>query len=178
MMQKKFSLIVILFLLSGCSQYQVDVQITPERRAELKNLIEESQLAIDNFKGEEGEIPLLHIINQADAYHEMGEIGKAINVYEKLIKEGKQTIAILNNVGRLYEEVGEYEKAIEAYMILNDQYIEKNYLYDITWAYIKMGDLKNAQKYFNAWQLEFKKTDTQTQQAIKELKVKLDQNAQ
>ncbi len=157
--------------LSACqSKYNVDVDITPEERQGATQMIDESKLEISNYDGEEGSIPFRPIIRLADAYETLGEYGKAIKTYKKWLDSGQQTRAMIHNLGRLYEKVGETELAVARYQTLINEYFENGYLYDITWAYIKAGERKNAEKFFNLWQLKFQKTDTQTQQAIKKLR--------
>ena len=119
---------------------------------------------------EDGEIAWRQYISLSKAYEELGEMGKAIGVYTDVLDSGVKTKAIINNLGRLYEKVDEYDLAIEQYQRLINEYFDNNYLYDITWAHIHAKNRKEAEKYFNAWQLEFHKTDTQTQQAIKKLR--------
>jgi len=163
------------FLLAGCSlkSYKVAVDLAPEKIREIQSSIQTLQNEIDNFvPSEKAAIPWQAIIDQARAYEELGELGKAIKVYEDIVAGGKPSKAILNNLGRIYETTEQYDKAVVLYQRINDEYFDRSYLYDITWAYIRAGDRKNAEKYFNAWQLEFKKTDEQVQQAIKDLRDK------
>ena len=77
---------------------------------------------------------------------------------------------MLNNLGRLYEDVEEYGLAIVQYQRIIDEYLDGNYYYDITWAYIRAKKRIEAEKAFNQWQQAMKKTDEQTQQAIKKLR--------
>jgi len=160
------------FLLAGCNNYKIEVDLTPEEVDKYETQVKSLKEAIANFvpDPEDALIAWAEIIDLADAYTELGELGKAIKVYEDVLDEGHKTKAILNNLGRLYEKVEEYDKAVVMYQRLNDEYFDHDYLYDITWAYIRAGDRKTAEKYFNAWQLEFHKTDEQTQRAIKKLR--------
>lgn len=161
------------FLLAGCSlkSYKVAVDLAPEKAQEIKANIQTLQQDIKNYvPGENGTIAWESIISLARDYEQLGELGKAIKVYEDVLENGDVTKAILNNLGHLYEKTGQYDKAVTMYKRINDEYFDRDYLYDITWAYINAGDRKNAESYFNAWQLEFKKTDLQTQQAIKKLR--------
>ena len=161
----------VIILLTACqSKWRVDVDLTPEEREAIMAEIEECKLGIKNFDGPEGEIPNREIIRLALAYEKLGDLGAAIKLYKSWLDQGFRTKAIINNLGRLYEKVGEYELAIEQYQRLVDEYFDTHYLYDITWAYIHAKKRKEAEKYFNAWQLEFQKTDGQTQQAIKKLR--------
>lgn len=160
-------------LLTGCvvGRYKKDVDLIPEKVSEIRANIEALKQEIaDYVPSESGKIPWQAIIDLSRAYEELGELGKAIKIYEDVLENGDGTKAILNNLGRLYEKTEQYDKAIVMYQRINDEYFDRDYLYDITWAYIRAGDRKNAEKYFNAWQLEFKKTDTQTQEAIKKLR--------
>lgn len=174
---------IVLLILAGCGfgSYKVDVDLTPEQIQEIQANIKTLEQEIDDFvPGDEGGlIAWQAIIDLARAYEELGELGKAIRVYEDVLAEGHVTKAILNNLGHLYEKTEQYDKAIAMYQRINDEYFDHDYLYDITWAYIRAGDRKNAEKYFNAWQLEFSKTDEQTQQAIKKMREaeKADQGA-
>ncbi len=157
--------------LSACNFKQtVEVNLTDEERSEIKADIDEYKVQIDEWTGEDGSFPYIASINLARSYADLGEIGMAIKLYEDLIDSGAINSAVFNNLGRLYENIEEYDKAIIVYKRIVDELFNENYLYDITWAYIRAGDRKNAEKYFNAWQLEMNKTDEQTQQKIKELR--------
>lgn len=160
--------------MAGCGfgSYKVDVDLPSEEIAKIKADIEVHKQEIKDYipSSTDGLIAWKSIINLAKDYEELGELGKAIKVYEDVLEGGDVTKAILNNVGRLYEKTEQYDKAIATYQRIDEEYFDHGYLYDITWAYIRAGDRKNAEKYFNAWQLEFKKTDEQVQQAIKKLR--------
>jgi len=176
------SLLVAVVLASCGSKWNVRVEITPEERAAAQTEIADMKSAIKNFIGPEGEIPNLEIIRLAKAYEKLGEMGSAIDLYNSWLKGNVKTKAIIHNLGRLYEQVKEYELSVKQYQRIIDEYFDTDYLYDITWAYIhgaqaSKGKLaldyrKKAEKYFNIWQLEKKKTDEQTQVAIKNLREK------
>ncbi|MBN2087386.1 tetratricopeptide repeat protein [Candidatus Peregrinibacteria bacterium] len=164
-------LITAIIFLSSCGfSYKVDVDLSNDEISATKTRISELKDEIKNFEGSEGQIAADQIVELARSYMELGELGKAIKVYEDVLAEGHKTLAILNNLGKLYDEVGEYDKAIAMYQRLVDEYFEAKYLRNITWSHIKAGNRKEAEKYFNAWQLEFQKTDEQIQKAIKELR--------
>ena len=169
-MKKLFLLLITATLfLSACS-YKVEVDLAPEEIDVIKVEISQLKTEIKNFEGEEGEIPNLLIVQLARAYEDIGEIGKAIDIYKDVLNDGYKTRAIIHNLGRLYEKAEEYDKAIEMYQFMIDEYFESKYLYDITWAYIYSGNRKEAEKYFNAWQLEFRKTNEHVQEAIKKMR--------
>ncbi|MBU1934448.1 tetratricopeptide repeat protein, partial [Patescibacteria group bacterium] len=171
-------IIFSLFLFTACtSKYKVEVDLTPEEEAEIYAEIEKLEIDIktydtnkESYEYWEESIPSMAIISLARAYEDLGDLGKAIDIYTDILDTGAKTRAIIHNLGRLYEKVGEYELAVVQYQRIIDEYFETQYLYDITWAYIRTGDRQNAEKYFNAWQLEFRRTDEQTQDAIKKLR--------
>ena len=167
-------LIILIFsavmLLSACNNRTVDVDLTPEQIEEVNTQIAVLQSEIDTLKSEDKEVNHLTYVKLARAYKTLGKLGDAIDLYESLLNDGVVTRVFIHNLGRLYEKVGEYDLAVEQYERIIDEYFDQNYLYDITWAYIRKGDVKEAEKHFNAWQLEFQKTDGQTQNAIKKLK--------
>jgi len=181
---KKIALaLAIALVLSSCgSKWNVKVNLTPVERQATLDEIKTAKEEIANFKGEEGEFPWTSIISQANAYEKLGEMKSAIDLYNKWLKGNTKTKSMINNLGRLYEKVGETELAVKQYQRIIDEYIDSDYLYDITWAYIHAAEnstgrvaldhRKKAEKFFNAWQLDKKKTDEQTQAAIKGLREK------
>lgn len=161
---------IAIILLTGCNSYKIDVDLTSEEIRAVQSKISSYKEKIANFVPDDAKIPWQEIIGLAKAHEELGELGKAIKVYEDVLDDGHRAKSIFNNLGRLYEKTEQYDMAVAIYQRINDEYFDHDYLYDITWAYIKAGDRKSAEKYFNAWQLEFQKTDLQTQQAIKKLR--------
>ena len=169
-MKKLLSLlfVALLFLTACGSRWQVEVDLMPEEKTEIYQEINELKEKIASYEGD-GFLNL-ETIMLARAYKSLGELGKAINVYKDSIADGNKTKTIIHNLGRLYESVGEYDLAIEQYQQLIDEYNDLNYLLDITWALIRDKQRKEAEKYFNVWQLEFQTTDEAVQQAIKNLR--------
>jgi tetratricopeptide (TPR) repeat protein len=168
MIKRILLLITSLFFLSACSNgYTVDVDLDESQRAQIN---QEIQSIKADLKKAEGEAEVFLMMDLARAYKKLGQLGKAIDIYEDYLARGKRVKAMMHNLGRLYEDVAEYDKAIEQYQRLIDDYYDRDYLYDITWVYIRAGERKQAEKYFNAWQLEFQKTDEKTQEAIKKLR--------
>ena len=177
MMKKSVKILAVtlatIVLVACASKYNVKVNLTPDEEAAAKTEIQDMGKAINEFiPGATAQIPGLEIIRLAKAYEKLGNLGKAIDIYSSWLNKGYRAKSLSNNLGHLYEQVGETELAVKQYQTIIDQYMDTDYLYDITWAYIKAGDRKNAEKYFNAWQLDKKKTDEQTQQAIKDLRDK------
>lgn len=168
-----FLIVFTLFFLVSCTpSYTLEVNLTPEERQAALTEIDEMEAYIDqyDYEADPGAIPSLEIIRMAEAYAKLGQIGKAIGIYKDWLGQGYKTRALINNLGRLYEQVGETDLAVAQYQRLIDEYYEDSYLYDITWAYIRAERRKEAEKYFNLWQLKFQKTDLQTQEAVKKLR--------
>jgi len=164
-------LVIAVSLLTACKSWSVQVDLTPEETQATHAEIQQLKDEIKNFvPPAEGEIAWVQYIDLARAYEKLGDLKSAIKTYKDVLDDGYKTQSIIHNIGRLYEQVGEYDLAIEQYQRLVDEYMERNYLYDITWAYIRAKNRKEAEKYFNSWQLEFRRTDEQTQQAIKDLR--------
>lgn len=164
----------IIFLTACGQNWVVDVDLSDEQRAEYEQQLKENDELIKNYKPESEEsspyAPFDAYIDKAKAQTYLGYLGDAVKTYKEALKFYPQSRAIENNLGRIYEQVGEYELAIQQYQYMVDHFNDSGYLYDITWVYIKIKDRKNAEKYFNAWQLAFQTTDEQTQQAIKKLR--------
>lgn len=170
-MKKLILLILVALLLTACqAKWQIDVDLTPEKRAEILAEIKEVKITIQEQIRETEKAGYMAYVNLARAYEKLGNLGTAIKIYTDAIADGMHSSAVYNNLGRLYEKVGEYDLAVEQYQILVDKFMENRYLYDITWAYIRAKDSKNAEKYFNAWQLETQATDENTQKAIRKLR--------
>lgn len=160
-------------LLAGCNSYKIDVDLAVDEVKSIKSEIKSLTETITNYvpaDSDAGTIAWMEIIELAKDYEKLGELGKAIRVYEDVLADDEKTKSILNNLGRLYEKTEQYDKAVAIYQRINDEYFDHDYLYDITWAYIKAGDRKSAENYFNAWQLQFQKTDEHIQRAIKKLR--------
>ena len=160
-------------LLAGCNSYKIDVDLAADEIKSIKSDIKSLTATIANYVPEDsdaGTIAWREVIQLAKNYEKLGELGKAVKVYEDVLDDNEKTKAILNNLGRLYEKTEQYDEAVAVYQRINDEYFDHDYLYDITWAYIKAGERKMAEKFFNAWQLQFQKTDEYTQRAIKKLR--------
>ena len=118
-------IVTAVMLLAACSSYKVEVDLTTEEiqkvKAEITSLKEEIR---DFVTEDEGAIAWQAIIDLALAYQELGELGKAIRVYEDQINQGHKTKAILNNLGRLYEKTEQYGMAIAMYQRINDEYFD------------------------------------------------------
>lgn len=169
----KFSIfIVVLFFLTACqSSWKIDVDLTAAEREQYEQNIVDFKLKIKNFDPENtSDTTIPFYVEVGRAQENLGQLGDALKTYQKAKKIYPRSQAIENNIGRLYERVGEYEKAVEQYLYIAEEFQEPRYIYDVTWVYIKTKDRKNAEKYFNIWQLTTQKTDLKTQQAIKKLR--------
>jgi tetratricopeptide (TPR) repeat protein len=167
------SLIVFISILSlsACgSKYNVDVDLSDVQREAVKMDMQKMKDAIAAYDTSDNTIPYGQIITVSKDYEKLGDLDNAIKNYKIWLDKGLKTKSLINNLGRLYEKVGETELAVTQYKRLIDEYQDDSYLYDITWAYINGKKRKEAEKFFNLWQLKFQKTDEQTQQAIIQLR--------
>jgi tetratricopeptide (TPR) repeat protein len=167
---KLLAVILVALFLTACKSYNVKVDITPEDKAKITAEIGTLTKQIKAYDISDGTIDWQDIIQVAMDYEKLGELGKAIDLYKSWLDKGFKTKSLINNLGHLYEKVGETELAVAQYKRIIEEYQDDGYLYDITWAYINGKQRKEAEKYFNLWQLKFQKTDEQTQQAIKKLR--------
>lgn len=166
-----FIIVLSIFVLSACeSKWSPEVDLTPEEISSIHEAIEEANALIDQQIESNGKGEILTYIVVAREHKKLGELKKVESIYKKLIAEKRVSGAIHNNLAQLYESVEEYDKAIEQYKILTDTLLEPQYLRNITWVYIKTGERKLAEKYFNAWQQAYRTTDVIIQDAIKELR--------
>ncbi|MBN2095905.1 tetratricopeptide repeat protein [Candidatus Peregrinibacteria bacterium] len=176
MFKKLISLFLTTLFLAGCLQsgWTVKVDLTDEERQEVQATVTEYKDKIKNYEPDEvfftPDPPIPFWVELARAYETLGQLGDALDTYEKAKDYYPRSQAIENNIGRLYEKAGKYEEAVEQYLYVAEEFQEPKYYYDITWVYIKAKDRKNAEKYFNIWQLATQKTDGQTQRAIKDLR--------
>lgn len=164
--------ISLLTACGGNKEWQVEVDLTPEDQQAVQVEIKELKVKIKNFEPVSGgaKIAWPEIIDLAAEYEKLGRLDKAIALYNKWFDKGYKTKAMINNVGHLYEKVEEYDLAVAAYQRLVDEYRDTTYYYDITWAYIRGKQRKEAEKAFNKWQQAVNRTDEQTQLAIKKLR--------
>jgi len=161
---------VSIFSLTACgAKYKIAVSISPEEKATTLTEIDGLKPKIKAYDTSDGSIDWQDIIQLALDYEKLGDLDKAIDAYKVWLDKGFKTKAIINNLGRLYEKVGEVDLAVAQYKRLIEEYQDDDYIYDITWVYINAKQLKNAEKYFNIWQLKTQKTDEYTQNSIKKL---------
>ncbi len=176
MFKKAITLFLAVLFLTGCFNFNwtIDVDLTEEQRQKYKDTILEIGEKIKNYEPTDEfttpEPPIPYWMELARSQKGLGRLGDALKTYEKAKEIYGRSQAIEHNIGRLYEDAKEYKKAVEQYLYITEEFQNDAYLYDITWVYIKAEDRKNAEKYFNAWQLAMQKTDEQTQLAIKKLR--------
>jgi len=165
-----FIALVSIISLSACTTYNVKVNLTPEEKQATLDEMQKMKDYIASYDTSDKTIPFGQIIQLSRDYEKLGDLDSAISNYKDWLDKGYKTRSMIHNLGRLYEQVGETELAVTQYKRLIDEYNDDGYLYDITWAYINAKQRKEAEKFFNLWQLKFQKTDEQTQQAIKDLR--------
>jgi len=95
------------------------------------------------------------LIYEGNCYLSIGNYGKAIESYEKYIKEGKDpdlfAIDAYRGLGYAFIEEGKYPEAIKIYkdFIKKDgKSLNDTFLWDIGWCYEKLGDLKSAKEFY------------------------------
>lgn len=165
----------LLFNLTACaSDWDREVDLTAEERSELMATID---LEKENIQKQintraNGYAEAETYARVANAYIKLGEMKKAEKVYLDAIDTGLFASPLHHNLARLYEEVGEYEMAVDEYAILINDFGERSYWFDITWAHIRNEDYDSARKSFNTWQQTFNRTDEDIQKALKELQNK------
>ncbi|MBI5411744.1 tetratricopeptide repeat protein [Candidatus Peregrinibacteria bacterium] len=178
-MKRLVTVLFAVLLLTACAKKQetasqVKISLPPAERAKIETQIAGLEREIQDYHpAKEGDAiyaPVYLFIDLARGYESLGNYPQAIRIYQKALSLHKQAQAVVHNMGRLYEDMGDYPKAVEQYTILIKDYAQTNYWYDVTWAQIRAGKRKEAEKAFNQWQNAFRKTDLQTQTAIKKMK--------
>lgn len=173
---KKISLALIaVFLLSACTgKWNKPAEITQELKKQYETTVAEFEFKIKNYQPDDvfntPEPPIPFWVELARAQEGLGLFGDALETYEKAKEIYPRSEAIENNIGRIYEAVGEYEMAVAQYQYIFETFQDSDYLYDIARVYIDAKDRKNAEKFFNAWQLANQTTDAKMQQDIKKLR--------
>jgi len=174
MTKKSILLLSALLLLSACTRLNIDVDLTDEQRQQYERTVAEFEFKIKNYQPDDRfetpEAPIPFWVELAVAQENLGRLDDALRTYTKAQKIYPRSQAIENNIGRLYEKAGLREKAIEQYLYVADEFQDPRYYRDITKLYIELKDRRNAEKYFNVWQLATRQTDTEIQQEIKQLR--------
>lgn len=174
-MKKLAFILLALPFLFACkpnySAYNIPVDLAPEERAELEVKVSELKEQIDSFESEkEGVFPDQVIVNLAKTYESMGDVNQAILFYEGFLNEGLKGKVVYNNLARLYERIEAYEKAIELYQRIYDDYYDEDYLYDITRAHIRLGDLEKAETSYDVWSEMVNRSDSQVEMELDALR--------
>ena len=97
-------------------------------------------------------------INRADKNYDKLAYFNAINIYEKVVKQGYTSPELLKNIGNSYYFNGEYQKANKWYSQLFNEFpnqeIEAEYFYRYGQTLKSIGDQANATLYLNKFALE------------------------
>jgi tetratricopeptide (TPR) repeat protein len=167
---KLMILVAITVVLTACGHWKTEVNLEPERRAEIETQIAGAEAEIKAFTPSFNQkIPDTAIIDLAEGYRHLGQLGKGIRLYKRYVNTGTATYAIKNNLGRMYDIAKEYDKSIEVYEAMLAEYGEPRFKLDIIWAYIRKGDRHAAQKLYNQYQLEHQMADEEIQLELKKL---------
>ncbi|OGL47122.1 MAG: hypothetical protein A2149_06885 [Candidatus Schekmanbacteria bacterium RBG_16_38_11] len=95
------------------------------------------------------------LIYEGNCYLSIKNYGKAVESYDKYIKEGKDVdlfaIDAYRGLGDAFIEEGKYAEAIKVYkdFIKKDgKSLNDTFLWDIGWCYERLGDLKSAKEFY------------------------------
>lgn len=176
MFKKYLSFILALFVLTGClgGLKSIDVDLSEADRVKWETDIVKWSDKIKNYEPTDKlttpQAPVAYYVKLAYAYEQLGQLNKSFNIYQDGREFYTRSQAFENNIAKLYEKAGEYEKALEQYLYLSEEFQETKYLRNMVKIFIEIKDRKNAEKYFNLWQLSTQSTDLQIQQQIKALR--------
>ena len=90
---------------------------------------------------------LLHDL--ANAYQEVGQSNKALELYQRLLKESGESSVLLNTIGNVYLSIGEWtqaEKIFEQALRIDPEVPEL--LFNLAYAKFSGGDAASARKHF------------------------------
>lgn len=218
-MKKLISLLILLLFLTGCGQYVVQVNLTPEERTKYEAQIKEykekiqkwgkkekgrdprvkpeddikllspdktifinpdgttstvsNSVVLDEFQGEDPRVPFYYFVNLALAQETLGQLGAAINTYQRALNLYENSTVGWNNLARLYEQVKSYKKAIQYHEKQIDQFRFIQYYIDIANDYIRLGDLERAEKAYNEYRFQTNLSDRGTELGLTELRKQL-----
>jgi pentatricopeptide repeat protein len=139
-------------LLVGCSSvydYTVEVQLTPERAAELTASVEHWDALIAEPPAEileeyDGKPDPDYFIEKARAQEYLGQIGAAIRTLESSFDYFEVNSVAWNNLAYLYAQAGEYDKAVQTFQKIIDNFNRYEYYLQISKVYLQAGDLPRA----------------------------------
>ena len=130
-------------------------------------------IVLEAMQGKDPRIPFHYFTNLAIAQESLGQLGAAINTYLRALNLYENSTVAWNNLARLYERVKNYKKAIQYHEKQIDQFDFVQYYIDIANDYIKLGDLENAEKAYNAYRLPTNLSDRGTEVGLAELRAKM-----
>ena len=167
---KKFVLLFTL-ILTACTSYNVQVDLTPEEIATYEEQIAEYTDLIENFNSDELDVtgdasiggaveattvssdkPKIDwFVGKARAQQSLGRVDDALRTYESVFSkygyESSKTTR--HNLAKIYHNAGECELAKEQYLILVNFHKMPQYYYDIAHCYMRHTDNKEeAEKYY------------------------------
>ena len=145
------AVLLTITLLTACSKYNVDKNLTPEKQTEHETILEESLAAI----GDENStaVVILQATQEAAVrYARLGDYKNAIKYYEKVLEKAPADFLTLNNLSALYEEIEEYELAAKYVVQLHVLYKEKQgVINDTIRILVKNGRFEDAQLVLNEY---------------------------
>ncbi len=109
--------LLLMTLLTACSPYQVDTDLTDEKRQEYIDQIEQWKTVLENEEATDTE-KLEAYMEMGVAYERLGNYKNALEYYEETLKIDTANFVALNNSAHIYEEVGEYDMASRFILVL------------------------------------------------------------
>jgi tetratricopeptide (TPR) repeat protein len=158
-------ILTTLFVLSGCSKYQVEKpELTPEKIADYEKQIEDASTKLGN-KDITIEEKVIAMESQGVGYERLGEYDKAIEIYKAILEIASSNFIALNNLTAIYEEVGEIEQAREYVGILHDIYrndpkTNQEVVSDTIRILVKNKEIDTAQNVLEEYARNFQSTET------------------
>lgn len=96
----------------------------------------------------------IEYFKKANEYYNKQDYKKAIETYNKAIKNGYDQISSIQNIALCYIKLKQYNKSIPLLKITASKKPTGNYFFNLAYAYTMIKKFKKALVYFNtAWSL-------------------------
>lgn len=132
------------------SRYTVDVNLTPEQRADYESKVVLMDQKIKAVKSSE-KPDIDYFVEKARYQEYLGLYGDAIDTLLDSFRYYENTSVGWNNIAKLYDKIGDYKSAIMFYGKLIDAFGLNRYYLDISWDYYRLGKLQLAQEAYGRY---------------------------